>query len=55
MEQWAARLDTFLNIGSSNIGMIGGGRRKPTGKIDVALVQSLCRKGVVDDLVGNYG
>jgi superfamily II DNA or RNA helicase len=37
------------------IGMVGGGRRKPKGLIDVALIQSLVRKGEVDDIVGNYG
>ena len=37
------------------IGQIGGGKRKPTGIIDVAIIQSLVRKGEVDDIVGNYG
>lgn len=35
--------------------MIGGGRRKPTDRIDVALIQSLVRKGEVSDLVAGYG
>ena len=34
---------------------IGGGKSKPTGKIDIGMIQSLCRKGVVDDIVANYG
>ena len=34
---------------------IGGGRRKITGVIEVAIMQSLVRKGVVNDLVANYG
>jgi superfamily II DNA or RNA helicase/very-short-patch-repair endonuclease len=55
MEQWVQRLATFLNLSSKQIGQIGGGRRKPTGLLDVALVQSLSRKGVVQDLVGDYG
>ena len=38
-----------------DIGVIGGGRRKPTGIIDVALIQSLVRGGEADDLVANYG
>jgi len=37
------------------IGRIGGGRKTPTGLLDVAVIQSLVRTGVVDDLVGNYG
>lgn len=55
LEQWVDRLSQFLNIPAGSIGRIGGGRRKPGGTIDVALIQSLVRKGVVDDRVGEYG
>ncbi|MCZ2149042.1 MAG: DEAD/DEAH box helicase family protein [Bryobacterales bacterium] len=55
LEQWVERLSAFLNIPAAAIGRIGGGRRKPRGTIDVALIQSLVRKGVVDDRVGEYG
>lgn len=55
LDQWVSRLGTLLGLDSGQIGQIGGGRRKPTGVVDVALIQSLFRKGVVDDLVGQYG
>ena len=55
VEQWRERLKSFLSVEDSDIGMIGGGRRKPTGRIDVALIQSLVRKGEVSDLVADYG
>lgn len=55
MEQWIERLSTFLNLPPKEIGRIGGGRKKPMGSLDVALIQSLVRKGVVDDRVGDYG
>lgn len=55
LNQWVERLKTFLSIDSKDIGMIGGGRRKPTGIIDVALIQSLVRRGEVADLVAEYG
>ena len=55
LEQWVERLKTFLSVGVSDIGTIGGGRRKPTGLIDVALMQSLVRKGEVSNLVAGYG
>ncbi|MEO7190263.1 MAG: DEAD/DEAH box helicase family protein [Vicinamibacterales bacterium] len=55
LDQWVERLSTFLNVSPASIGRIGGGRNKPTGRIDVAVIQSLVRKGVVDDRVGNYG
>lgn len=53
--QWVERLGSFLQIDPKLIGTIGGGKRKPTGVIDVALIQSLVRKGEVDDMVADYG
>ncbi len=55
LTQWVERLRTFLSVDPAQIGTIGGGRGKPTGVIDVALIQSLVRKGGVSDLVGSYG
>jgi hypothetical protein len=55
MDQWIERLGTFLNATPGTIGKIGGGKRKPSGLIDIALIQSLVRKGEVDDIVGDYG
>ena len=55
LDQWVARLGAFLNVEPGQIGVIGGGKRKPTGVIDVALIQSLVRKGEVSDLVADYG
>lgn len=55
LAQWVERLKTFLSVDSTDVGTIGGGRRKPTGRIDVALIQSLVRKGEVSDLVAGYG
>ncbi len=37
------------------VGTIGGGKAKPTGKIDIAVMQSLSRQGEVNALVENYG
>lgn len=55
LDQWVERLATFLDIPVSGIGRIGAGKRKPTRVIDVALIQSLVRKGEVSDLVAGYG
>jgi hypothetical protein len=55
MEQWVERLASFLDIPRKEIGRIGGGRKQANGKLDVALIQSMVRKGVVNDLVGDYG
>lgn len=55
LDQWGARLNELLELPSGRIGRIGGGKRDPTGIVDVAIIQSLVRKGVVDDLVAEYG
>jgi len=55
LDQWVERLAAFLELPAKSIGRIGGGRNKPTGLLDVAVIQSLVRNGVVDDRVGDYG
>lgn len=55
LEQWVERLSAFLNMPADAIGRISGGKKKVTGILDVAVIQSLVRKGEVNDLVGNYG
>jgi len=42
-------------VGKGVVGTIGGGKAKPTGKIDIAVMQSLSRQGEVNSLVENYG
>ncbi len=55
LNQWMERLRSFLSIDPKLIGVIGGGKRRPTGVIDVALIQSLVRNGEVADIVADYG
>ena len=55
LDQWVARLRSFLDVDGAHIGVIRGGKRKPTGSIDVATIQSLVKKGAVSDLVADYG
>ena len=55
MDQWSARLGAFLDLPASAIGQVGGGKRKPGGIVDVGVIQSLVRKGEVDDIVADYG
>ena len=55
MEQWVARLGAFLDLPASAIGQTGGGKRKPTGVVDVSVIQSLVRGDEVDDIVADYG
>ena len=55
LDQWVQALSQFLELPPAEIGKIGGGKHQPTGKLDVAMIQSLSKQGVVDDIVGNYG
>ncbi|MCC7042108.1 MAG: DEAD/DEAH box helicase family protein [Burkholderiales bacterium] len=55
LKQWQVRLAAFLDAGKDVIGVIGGGKNKPTGQIDIAVMQSLSRQGDVDPLVESYG
>jgi superfamily II DNA or RNA helicase len=56
LKQWQERLQTFLSFAEDGkIGTIGGGKAKPTGRIDVALMQSLYRQGAASEIVENYG
>jgi superfamily II DNA or RNA helicase len=55
LKQWRERLRAFLDVGKEIVGTIGGGLTKPTGQIDIAVMQSLSRQGEVDPLVESYG
>lgn len=55
LRQWQERLQTFLDVPPEAIGCIGGGKAKPTGQLDIAVMQSLVCKGEVNPLVQTYG
>ncbi len=55
LKQWQERLQAFLGVGKAVIGTIGCGKSKPTGKIDIAVMQSVSRQGEINPLVEDYG
>jgi superfamily II DNA or RNA helicase len=55
LDQWITQLSVFLDIKPKQIGQIGGGKRRPNGFLDVAMIQSLGHRGDVDDFVTGYG
>ena len=55
LQQWQQRLETFLQTEKGDIGVLGAGKKKLSGKIDIAVVQSLSRGGDVNPVVENYG
>jgi superfamily II DNA or RNA helicase len=54
LKQWQERLQAFLELGPDRVGTIGGGKSKPSGRIDIAVMQSLSHKGEVKALVEDY-
>ncbi|CAI2051663.1 Hef nuclease [Serratia fonticola] len=54
LKQWQERLQTFLHT-DNGVGTFGGGKHKPTGKIDIAVMQSVSRHGEVNPLIEDYG
>lgn len=55
LRQWQERIQAFLDVAPEAIGCIGGGKAKPTGQLDIAVMQSLVRKGEVNPVVQGYG
>lgn len=55
LRQWQERLTGFLEIPKGGLGVIGGGKKKPSGKIDIAVMQSLSRREDLGELLDHYG
>jgi superfamily II DNA or RNA helicase len=55
LDQWVVQLAMFLGIDEREVGTLASGKRKLTGRLDVAMLQSLVRGGSVDDQVASYG
>jgi superfamily II DNA or RNA helicase len=55
LQQWVESLSLFLQKSPQEIGQIGGGKKKITGQIDVATIQSLNSKGELKSFITQYG
>lgn len=55
MDQWRVQLSKFLDIPAKEIGQIGAGKNKRTGKIDIAMLQTVQGRGKVKDYISDYG
>ncbi|MGB4583824.1 MAG: DEAD/DEAH box helicase family protein [Rhodoferax sp.] len=55
MRQWQERLGSFVGLGDQKIGLIGAGKKKPTGMLDIAVIQSLARRDDLPELFSQYG
>ncbi|RQV97150.1 DEAD/DEAH box helicase, partial [bacterium] len=55
IEQWIDSLCRFIpEIEKKHIGVLGAGRKKLKGTIDIAMIQTLAAKEDLDDLTGGY-
>ena len=52
LEQWRAQIRTYLGI---DAGQIGGGKKRPTGTVDIAMVQTVTRSQDPGALLAGYG
>jgi superfamily II DNA or RNA helicase len=55
LRQWQERLSGFLEIPKGGLGVIGGGKKIPSGNIDIAVMQSLSRREDLAELLDGYG
>jgi superfamily II DNA or RNA helicase len=55
LDQWRAQLQTLLDLPAKQIGQRGGGRRRLTGIVDLAMIQSLKAIDDLEAFFGGYG
>lgn len=54
MEQWRERISTFLGIPPKEIGNLSGTKKKMTGKLDLAMLQSLKNLEDISEIAQSY-
>jgi len=55
LRQWQERLQVFLDFSKTELGVLGGGKKKLSGQIDIAVMQSLSRREDLPEILGQYG
>lgn len=55
LEQWVERVSEFMQIPVKEIGKFGSSRKKVTGRLDIAMVQSLTKLEDLDEFFSQYG
>ncbi|MDR2581231.1 MAG: DEAD/DEAH box helicase [Fibromonadaceae bacterium] len=53
-DQWAERISQFLGVPKKEIGCYSGTKKKRTGIIDIAVMQSIVKKNKVEEWVAEY-
>ena len=55
LTQWKERIMTFLDLPKEQPGTLAGGKNKLTGKVDIAVMQSLSKQESIHDILDSYG
>ncbi len=55
LDQWRAQLKRMLGLKPRQIGQVGGGRKRSTGRVDLAMIQSLKRMEDLREFFSRYG
>lgn len=55
MDQWKASLVKFLGMNPKGIGMLGGTKKKRSGKLDLVMMQTLANSQEMEEIVADYG
>lgn len=55
LRQWQKRLADFLDLPKGSLGTIGGGKKKPSGQIDIAVMKSLSKRDDLLEWLEGYG
>ncbi len=55
MDQWRERIAAMLDIDPAHVGQIGGGKTRPTGVIDLAMIQTVARMDDAAEKLAGYG
>lgn len=55
MEQWVDQIKKFIDIDPKEIGTYGGLRKKPKGKVDIAMLQTLVKLEDSTEFLSRYG
>lgn len=55
LEQWKAQLALFLTVPADEIGQWGGGKNSRTGRLDIAMLQSVHGREDLPAVLGEYG
>jgi superfamily II DNA or RNA helicase len=54
VEQWRSRLLEFLSLGEKDIGIVSGTKKRTSGKVDIAMLQTLGRADDIREILPGY-